>query len=239
MVARNSDVLIIGAGHNGLVCAYYLAAKGLKVTMLERRHVAGGAAVTEEFHPGFRNSTASYTVSLLNPTVIHDMRLYEHGLKVVLRMVDNFLPTRGADHLLAGRDGLTRREIARHSARDAEAYDDYSKALEAVIRILQDWLLRAPPNAGGGIGDVLALLKLGNSVRGLDIEEQRNLLDFFTKSASDILDRYFESDIVKALFGFDAVVGNYASPATPGSAYVLLHHLFGEAAGVPGASPNR
>ena len=124
MASRNdSDVLIIGAGHNGLVCAYYLAAKGLKVTMLERRHVAGGAAVTEEFHPGFRNSTAAYTVSLLNPTVIRDMRLYQHGLKVVLRKIDNFLPTTGPDYLLAGRGGLTKREIARHKLADAEGYD--------------------------------------------------------------------------------------------------------------------
>ena len=234
-MARTADVLIIGAGHNGLVCAYYLAAKGLKVTILERRDVVGGAAVTEEFHPGFRNSTASYTVSLLHPKVISDMRLHEHGLEVVLRKIDNFLPTLGGSFLLAGRDGLTRREIARHSTKDAEAYDVYSRALESVVSILQDWLLRAPPNAGGGLGDVLALLKLGNRVRGLRLEEQRNLLDFFTKSASDILGRYFETDIVKALFGFDAVVGNYASPDTPGSAYVLLHHLFGEAAGVPGA----
>ena len=231
----SSDVLIIGAGHNGLVCAYYLARRGLKVTMLERRHVVGGAAVTEEFAPGFRNSTASYTVSLLNPKVIEDMNLHRHGLKVVLRKVDNFLPTRGADHLLSGRGGLTRREIARHSAKDAEGYDAYSKALEAVVRILRNWILRAPPNAGGGLGDVLAALKLGNGVRGLEAEEQRNLFDFFTKSAGDILDRYFGTDIVKALFGFDAVVGNYASPYSPGSAYVLLHHLFGEAAGVPAA----
>jgi phytoene dehydrogenase-like protein len=230
-----SDALIIGAGHNGLVCAYYLAARGLKVTILERRHVVGGAAVTEEFHPGFRNSTASYTVSLLNPKIIDDMRLYEHGLRVVLRKIDNFLPTLGSDHLLAGRDGLTRREIGRHSAKDAEAYGLYSKALEAVVGVLQQWILRAPPNAGGGIADVLAALKLGNSVRGLDAEQRRDLLDFFTKSAGDILDRYFETSIVKALFGFDGVVGNYASPYTPGSAYVLLHHLFGEAAGVPGA----
>lgn len=230
-----SDVIIIGAGHNGLVCAYYLAAKGMKVTMLERRHVVGGAAVTEEFHPGFRNSTASYTVSLLNPKVVCDMRLYDHGLKVVLRKIDNFLPTIGGGYLLSGRDGLTRREIARHSPKDAEAYDDYSHALESVIAILQQWLLRAPPNAGGGMSDILAMLKLGNSVRGLSAEEQRNLLDFFTKSASDILNRYFSTDLVQALFGFDAVVGNYASPETPGSAYVLLHHLFGEAAGVPGA----
>lgn len=230
-----NDVVIIGAGHNGLVCAFYLASKGLKVTMLERRHVVGGAAVTEEFHPGFRNSTASYTISLLNPKIIEDMSLYEHGLKVVLRKIDNFLPTPAGDYLLAGRDGLTRREIARHSLEDAAAYDEYSRALEAVIAVLRQWLLRAPPNAGGGIADILSLLKLGNSVRTLALEEQRNLFDFFTKSAADILNRSFRTDIVKALFGFDAVVGNYASPETPGSAYVLLHHLFGEAAGVAGA----
>jgi phytoene dehydrogenase-like protein len=231
----DTDVLIIGAGHNGLVCAFYLASKGLNVTMLERRSVVGGAAVTEEFHPGFRNSTAAYTVSLLNPKVIEDMRLYEHGLEVVLRKIDNFLPTLGPLHLLSGRGGLTRREIARHSAKDAEGYDSYSAALGSVVAILRDWILRAPPNAGGGLADVLALLKLGNSVRGMTAEEQRNLLDFFTKSAADILGRYFSTDIVQALFGFDAVVGNYASPYDPGSAYVLLHHLFGEAAGVPGA----
>src|ERR671916_3456494 len=125
-----TDVIIVGGGHNGLVCASYLAAKGLKVTVLERRSVVGGAAVTEEFAPGFRNSTASYTVSLLNPKVIEDMRLYEHGLKVVLRKIDNFLPTRTGDYLLAGRGGLTRRGIARHSPAGAQAYDDYSKALE-------------------------------------------------------------------------------------------------------------
>jgi phytoene dehydrogenase-like protein len=235
MCVRNADVLIVGGGHNGLACAFYLARAGMKVVVLERRHVVGGAAVTEQFAPGFRNSTASYTVSLLNPKVIEDMGLYRHGLKVVLRRVDNFLPTLGADHLLAGRDGLTRREIARHSAKDAEGYDAYSKALEAVVGILRQWILRAPPNAGGGVADVLAGLKLGKGIRGLPAESRRDLLDFFTKPAGDILDRYFQSDIVKALFGFDAVVGNYASPYSPGSAYVLLHHLFGEAAGVPGA----
>src|SRR3954463_2784309 len=234
-MTSETDVLIIGAGHNGLVCAFYLASKGFAVTMLERRHVVGGAAVTEEFHPGFRNSTAAYTVSLLNPKIIEDMRLYEHGLKVVLRKIDNFLPTLGPDHLLSGRGGLTRREIARHSEKDAAGYDAYSAALESVVAILKQWILRAPPNAGGGLADVFAALKLGNSVRGMSAEEQRNLFDFFTKSAGEILDRYFETDIVKALFGFDAVVGNYASPYSPGSAYVLLHHLFGEAAGVAGA----
>ncbi len=229
------DILIIGAGHNGLVCAYYLARAGMKVTVLERRHVVGGAAVTEEFAPGFRNSTASYTVSLLQPKVIADMGLERHGLKVVLRKVDNMLPTVEGPYILGGRGGLTRREIARHSAADAEAYDDYAAALDGVVRVLRKWILRAPPNVGGGLGDIGAALSLGNDVRGLDPEERRNLLDFFTKSAGDILRRYFSNDLVQALFGFDAVVGNYASPESPGSAYVLLHHVFGEAAGVPGA----
>ena len=230
-----SDVLIIGAGHNGLVCAYYLAARGLKVTMLEARGVVGGAAVTEEFHPGFRNSTASYTVGLLNPKVISDMRLYEHGLEVVLRKVDNFLPTEGPDYLLAGRGGLTKREIARHSAADADNYDAYAAALNSVVALLRQWLLRAPPNAAGGLADLLALLKLGAGVNRLSLEEQRHLVDFFTKSAADILRRYFSHELVQALFGFDSVVGHYASPYAPGSAYVLLHHVFGEAAGVEGA----
>ncbi len=230
-----TDILIIGAGHNSLVCAYYLAARGLKVMMLESRGVVGGAAVTEEFHPGFRNSTASYTVSLLNPKIIADMRLHEHGLKIVLRKIDNFLPTLEGDYLLAGRGGLTRREIARHSAADAESYDAYAAALKSVVGILRQWLLRAPPNAGGGLADLLALLKLAGSVRGLALDEQRHLVDFFTRSSADILSRYFRHDLVQALFGFDAIVGNYASPHTPGSAYVLLHHMFGETNGVEGA----
>jgi phytoene dehydrogenase-like protein len=154
--------------------------------------------------------------------VIRDMRLYEHGLQVVLRKIDNFLPTCGPEHLLAGRHGLTRAEIARHSAADAEAYDLYSADLTSVIRVLQSWLLRAPPNAGGGLSDLLSLLKLGGSLGRQSLEEQRLLFDFFTKSAGEILRRYFRTDIVQALFGFDAVVGNYASPETPGSAYVLL-----------------
>ena len=226
--------MIIGAGHNGLVCAYYLAARGLKVTILEARSVVGGAAVTEEFHPGFRNSTASYTDSLLNPKIIRDMRLYERGLQVVLRKVDNFFPAEG-DYLLSGRNGLTRREIARHSPADAEAYDEYERALQSVVAVLRQWLLRAPPNAGGGVANLLAALKLGAGVKRLDAEERRHLLDFFTKSAADILTRYFGHELVQALFGFDSIVGNLASPSTPGSAYVLLHHVFGEAAGVEGA----
>ncbi|MEO7276884.1 MAG: NAD(P)/FAD-dependent oxidoreductase, partial [Sphingomicrobium sp.] len=228
------DAIIIGAGHNGLTCAYYLAKRGLNVAVLEASGTVGGAAVTDEFLPGFRNSAAAYTVSLLNPTVIRDLELERHGLKVVLRKTDNFLPGDG-DYLLAGRNGLTRREIARHVKTDGDAYDRYIDELEIVVRLLKKWLLRAPPNAGSRIGAIPKLLSLGRDLAGLSVAETRTVHDFAVRSASEILDRHFEGDLAKALFGFDGVVGNFASPRAPGSAYVLLHHLFGEAAGVPGA----
>jgi phytoene dehydrogenase-like protein len=229
-----NDVVIIGAGHNGLTCAYYLAKKGLKVTILEAAGNVGGAAVTDEFLPGFRNSAASYTVSLLNPKVIRDLELERHGLKVVLRKTDNFLPGDG-DYLLSGRGGLTRKEIARHYKADAEAYDRYLGELNTVVPLIQKWLLRAPPNAGSRAQSLPKLLSLGHDLAGLDTAEMRTVHDFATRSAADILDRHFEGELTKALFGFDGVVGNFASPQSPGTAYVLLHHLFGEAAGVPGA----
>ncbi len=228
---ENFDVAIIGAGHNGLVCAYYLARKGYKTVVLERSREVGGAALTEEFHPGFRNSVAAYTVSLLQPKVIADMHLERHGLQVVLRKVDNFLPN-DSGYLLSGRNGLTLREIARHSEHDARRYAEYQATLEKVVDCLREFLLIAPPNAGGGLQDVLSLLKSARIAQKLSLTTQRDLLAFFTKSAGEILDYYFENSRVKALFGFDAVVGNFASPYEPGSAYVLLHHVFGEAAGV-------
>jgi phytoene dehydrogenase-like protein len=228
------DAIIIGAGHNGLTCAYYLAKKGLKVAILEAAQTVGGAAVTDEFLPGYRNSAASYTVSLLNPKVIKDLELERHGLKVVLRKTDNFLPGDG-EYLLAGRNGLTRKEIARHSKKDAEGYDRYVADLEAVVGLLKKWLLRSPPNVGSRVSAIPKLLTLGRDMAGLSLAETRIVHDFALRSAAEVLDRYFEKEIVKALFAFDGIVGNFASPRAPGSAYVLLHHLFGEAAGVPGA----
>ena len=202
--------------------------------MLEAAGTVGGAAVTDEFLPGFRNSAASYTVSLLQPKVIRDMQLERHGLKVVLRKTDNFLPGDG-DYLLAGRGGLTRKEIARHVKADGEAYDRYIAELETVVALLKKWLLRAPPNVGRTVSALPKILSLGKDMAGLSLAETRIVHDFAVRSASEILERHFEGELAKALFGFDGVVGNFASPQSPGTAYVLLHHLFGEAAGVPGA----
>ncbi len=234
MANSQTDVIILGGGHNGLVCAFYLARAGLKVTVLERRSVIGGAAVTEEFHPGFRNSTASYTVSLLSPRVVADMELARHGLTVVERRMSNFLPLDG-DSLAAG-EGRTQAEVARFSTRDAERLPAYEARLETVAAVLRALVLEIPPNLpnGGWLDAVPEMLKSASLARrlgGLDLTGRRDVLDLFAKSAGDWLDGWFESDPIKALFGFDSVVGNYASPYTPGSAYVLLHHVFGEVNG--------
>ncbi|WP_203291381.1 phytoene desaturase family protein [Maricaulis parjimensis] len=236
--SAKTDIVIIGGGHNGLVCAAYLAKAGLSVTVLERREVLGGAAVTEEFHPGFRNSVASYTVSLLNPKVIADLDLPRHGLKVVERKVGNFLPLED-DYLLAG-EGLTRSEVARFSARDADRLPDYEARLEAIADTLRNLVLETPPNLRedgwtSALPELLKTLGLGSKLGKLSLTAKRDLLDLFSKSAGDWLDGWFESAPIKALFGFDSIVGNYASPYTPGSAYVLLHHLFGEVNGKKGA----
>jgi phytoene dehydrogenase-like protein len=233
------DVLLVGGGHNGLTCAAYLARAGLKVTVLERRGVLGGAAVTEEFHPGFRNSVASYTVSLLQPRVIADLDLPGHGLRVVERRRNNFLPLPDGGYLLTG-GGQTRAEFAKFSARDAERLPAYEARLDAIADVLRALALEPPPNLTDGgwwkaLPELLRTARLGRKLHALDETLRQELLDLFTISAGEYLDRWFESEPVKALFGFDGVVGNYASPYTPGSAYVLLHHVFGEVNGVKGA----
>ncbi len=229
------DVIIIGAGHNALTCAAYLGGAGLSVKVVERRSIVGGACVTQEFHPGFRNSVAAYTVSLLNPKVIADLDLAAHGLRIVPRRAQNFLPSPDGRSLLIGND--TQAEIARLSARDAARYAAFNREIDTIADVLRGLVLRPPPNLTAGlsrrgIAEVLRALGLANRLRRLSIEETRALLDLFTKSAADYLDGWFESDLLKALFGFDAVVGNYASPHTPGTAYVMLHHAFGEVNGV-------
>lgn len=229
------DVIIIGGGHNGLVCANYLAMSGLSVRILERRHIIGGAAVTEEFHPGFRNSVAAYTVSLLDPKVIKDLELHKNGLTILERKINNIWPHPDGNFLAfpPGGENL-KAEIALFSQHDADALERYSRDIEMVAEIMRDLLLQTPPNIGGGIRDIFKAAKLGNRLRKLTLEDERIFLDIFTKSVSDFLDFYFENDRVKAAFAFDGVVGNYADTKTPGSAYVLMHHVIGEVNGKKG-----
>ncbi len=232
------DVIIIGGGHNGLTCAAYLAEAGLKVLVLERRDVVGGAAVTEEFYPGFSNSVASYTVSLLNPKVIADLELHRHGLKIVERKVSNFLPLPDGDYFMSA-PGITQEQVARFSNHDAIKLPEYERRLEVIADVVRALLLQQPPNLTergivGAIEEGLRAAQLAGRLNKLDLTAKRDLLDLFTKSAGQWLDVWFESAPVKALFGFDSVVGNFASPYTPGSAYVLLHHVFGEVNGKKG-----
>ncbi|MSQ70541.1 MAG: NAD(P)/FAD-dependent oxidoreductase [Betaproteobacteria bacterium] len=229
------DAVFIGAGHNGLTCAAYLAKAGLKVRLLERRDIVGGAAITEEFHPGFRNSTASYTVSLLNPKVIRDLRLAHHGLKIVERPFSNFLPLPdgGSFSLWPGADAA-RAELARFSARDATRLGEYFQTMESVATLLREMVLETPPRLAGGWGDVLDGLRLAGHLRKLPLAARRDALDLFTKSAGELLDWWFECEPLKAALGFDSMVGNFAGPYSPGSAYGLLHHAFGEVNGKRG-----
>jgi phytoene dehydrogenase-like protein len=230
------DVIVIGAGHNGLTCAAYLGMAGLRVRVLERRGIVGGACVTEEFHPGFRNSTAAYTVGLLQPKVIRDLRLHEHGLRIVNRRVQNFLPLPDGRHLLTG-EGRTEHEIAKFSTRDAARYSAYQAEIGRVAGVLRSLVLEAPPNMPPGhLGEALqGLGKLaaigGRLWRAGGLKAAIHLL---RKSAGEILDDWFESDPIKSVLGFDSIVGNLASPYSPGSAYVLLHHVFGEVNGRQG-----
>ena len=229
------DVVIVGAGHNGLVCAAYLAIAGLRVKVLERRDVVGGAAVTEEFHPGFRNSVAAYTVSLLHPKIIRELRLHAHGLRIVERRVQNFLPAPDGSYLVAA-EGQTEQQIAKFSDADARRYAAFNRELDMAADVLRDLALRSPPNLTSGLtlrhlGELIRTGALTHRLRRLPAGQVRLLFDLATKSAGEFLDSWFESDLIKAMHGFDSVVGNYASPYTPGTAYVLLHHAFGEVNG--------
>src|SRR5690606_3556678 len=182
------------------------------------------------------NSLASYTVSLLNPRVIRDLRLVEHGLRIVERPYANFLPLPDGRAFRFGGEH-TQAEVAKWSLRDAERLPAYFAMLERVVAVLRELMLRTPPNVSDRfvLADWIASLAVGRELRKLDMAARRDLLDLFTKSAGDLLDAWFESEPLKAVLGWDSVVGNFASPYTPGSAYVLLHHVFGEVNGKQGA----
>ncbi|HLW55358.1 MAG TPA: NAD(P)/FAD-dependent oxidoreductase [Candidatus Angelobacter sp.] len=223
------DVIVIGGGHNGLTNAAYLARAGKKVLVLERRHVLGGAAVTEEVFPGFKFSVCSYVVSLLRPEIIRDLDLPRHGLEI-LPLDGTFTPMPNGDYLWRGNDhGRTRREIARHSRLDAEAYEEFGKAMQAMCRFVKPILSMVPPDpATLNPRELMKLLFIGRRFQGLSDEDKYNQVQLMTMSAVDFLDQWFETDVLKATMSASGIIGTFLGVRSPGTAYVLLHHYMGE-----------
>ncbi len=223
------DAIIIGGGHNGLVNAAYLARGGKKVLVLERRHVLGGAAVTEEIFPGFKFSVCSYVVSLLRPEIIRELDLPRHGLEI-LPLDGTFTPMPNGDYLWRVNDhAKTRREIARHSKLDAEAYEEYGQAMAQMAKFIKPILSMTPPDPTRlSYRELSKFLFLGRRFRSLSPQDQYNQIQLMTMSAADFLDQWFETDVLKATMSSSGIIGTFLGVRSPGTAYVLLHHYMGE-----------
>ncbi len=240
------DCIVIGGGHNGLVAAAYLARGGKKVCVLERRHVLGGACTTEELWPGYKVSTAAYVISLFLPSIIAELRLKEYGLRILPRNPSSFTPLADGRSLTLGPDGeANRRQIAQFSQRDADAYARYEALLTRVAGVLEPLLMRTAPNPlplprqwrrpslGSRLRDFRELWALHAALRrlGADLPEAIELL---LGAARQLLERWFETEVLRATLATDAIIGSFQSISAPGSAYVLLHHVMGEAGGARG-----
>ncbi|MBL8046758.1 MAG: NAD(P)/FAD-dependent oxidoreductase [Anaerolineales bacterium] len=228
-MTNSYDAIVIGGGHNGLIHAAYLAKAGKKVVVLERRHLVGGAAVTEEIYPGFKFTEFSYVVSLLRPEVIRDLELPKHGL-TILPLPSTFTPLTNGDYFAAWDDhDKTRREIYRHSPKDADAYDEYSRQMARMAMAVKPILSMIPPDPTTlNPKDLLGLAKLGGHAAGLNEKDFYNLAKLLTMSAADLLDEWFECDPLKGTKSASGIIGTFLGPRSPGTAYVLLHHYMGE-----------
>src|SRR5262249_26286168 len=220
------DAIIIGAGHNGLVTACYLAKAGKKVLVLERRDVLGGACVTEETFPGFKVSTCAYVNSLFRKEIIEELKLHDHGFELLERNPSSFSPFSDGRYLMmSGDKELNHREISKFSRKDADAYPRYEAMLEGVADVLEPTLVQKPPNLlSPGLGDLWRMWKLSRAFRAMGVR-MGEAVEVLTGPARTILDRWFESEELKATLATDAIIGAFAAPSMPGTGYVLFHHV--------------